>query len=181
MFGLLMRKFSATDARISTKGKAVKMRGNGSKQKHLRLDDLMVNLKLARRLPAKLAFRHHALPVAQEKGHITVAMANPDDEMARLQRMRAELGVTETVTFLGSKDQEVLPNYYAAAEMVVMPSHYESFGMVALESLAMGTPVVASEVGGLAFLIQDGVNGFHVPSRDPESLAERILKVVFTS
>ena len=62
--------------------------------------------------------------------------------------------------------------------MVVMPSHYESFGMVALESMAMGTPVVASEVGGLAFLIRDGVNGFHVPSRDPESLAERIFTLL---
>ena len=55
--------------------------------------------------------------------------------------------------------------------MVVMPSHYESFGMVALEAMAMGTPVIASEVGGLAHLVQHGVTGFHVPSRDPEALA----------
>jgi D-inositol-3-phosphate glycosyltransferase len=80
--------------------------------------------------------------------------------------------------FLGAKDQEVLPYYYAAAELVVMPSHYESFGMVALEAMAMGRPVIASEVGGLAFLIQDGVNGYHVPSRDPEALAERIYELM---
>ena len=66
----------------------------------------------------------------------------------------------------------------AAAEMVVMPSHYESFGMVALEAMAMGTPVIASEVGGLAHLVQPGVNGFHVPSRDPEALAARILALL---
>ncbi|MCZ7665847.1 MAG: glycosyltransferase [Chloroflexi bacterium] len=75
---------------------------------------------------------------------------------------------------MGAKDQEILPNYYAAAEMVIMPSHYESFGLVALEAMAMGTPVIASEVGGLAFLVRDDENGFHVPSRDPEALADRI-------
>jgi D-inositol-3-phosphate glycosyltransferase len=103
---------------------------------------------------------------------------NPDEEMARLQAMRDELGVADTVTFLGAKSQDELPYYYAAAEMVIMPSHYESFGMVALEAMAMGTPVIASEVGGLAFLVQDGVNGFHVPSRDPEALAERIFTLL---
>ena len=103
---------------------------------------------------------------------------NPDIEMARLQAMRKALGVHDMVTFLGAKDQNALPNYYAAAEMVIMPSHYESFGMVALEAMATGTPVIASEVGGLAFLIRDGENGFHVPSRDPEALAERIYELL---
>lgn len=102
----------------------------------------------------------------------------PDAEMARLQEMRLELGVENLVSFQGAKDQDELPNYYAAAEMVVMPSHYESFGMVALEAMAMGTPVIASEVGGLAFLVQDGENGFLVPSRDPEALAERIYTLL---
>ncbi|MEZ4859914.1 MAG: glycosyltransferase [Caldilineaceae bacterium] len=101
-----------------------------------------------------------------------------DTEMARLQKLRAELGIHDLVTFLGAKDQEILPYYYAAAEMVVMPSHYESFGMVALEAMAMGTPVIASEVGGLAHLVKHGVNGFHVPSRDPEALAARILQLL---
>ena len=103
---------------------------------------------------------------------------NLDEEMARLQSLREELNIHDLVTFLGSKDQEILPNYYAAAEMVVMPSHYESFGMVALEAMAMGTPVIASEVGGLAYLVQDGVNGFHIPSRDPEALAERMYALL---
>lgn len=101
-----------------------------------------------------------------------------DEEMARLQQLRADLGIHDLVTFLGAKDQEILPNYYAAAEMVVMPSHYESFGMVALEAMAMGTPVIASEVGGLAYLVKDGMNGFHVPSRDPEALAAKIYELL---
>lgn len=103
---------------------------------------------------------------------------DPDDEMARLQQLRKDLDIHDFVTFLGSKDQEILPYYYAAAEMVVMPSHYESFGLVALEAMAMGTPVIASEVGGLAFLVRDGETGFHVPSRDPEALAERIYRLL---
>lgn len=98
--------------------------------------------------------------------------------MARLQALREELGITDLVVFLGAKDQEILPNYYAAAEMVVMPSHYESFGMVALEAMAMGRPVIASEVGGLAYLVKDGINGFHVPSRDPEALASRMFELL---
>ena len=101
-----------------------------------------------------------------------------DEEMARLQQLRHDLDIHDLVTFLGAKDQDLLPNYYAAAEMVVMPSHYESFGMVALEAMAMGTPVIASEVGGLAHLVKHGVTGYHVPSRDPEALAARIYELL---
>jgi D-inositol-3-phosphate glycosyltransferase len=101
-----------------------------------------------------------------------------DDEMARLQQLRTDLDIHDLVTFLGAKDQDLLPNYYAAAEVVVMPSHYESFGMVALEAMAMGTPVIASEVGGLAHLVKHGVTGYHVPSRDPEALAARIYEML---
>ena len=56
----------------------------------------------------------------------------------------------------------------------MVPSHYESFGMVALEAMACGTPVVASQVGGLAYLVQDGVTGYTVPSSDVEALAGRL-------
>lgn len=101
-----------------------------------------------------------------------------DEEMARLQQLRHDLDIHDLVTFLGAKDQDILPNYYAAAEMVVMPSHYESFGMVALEAMAMGTPVIASEVGGLAYLVKHGITGYHVPSRDPEALAARIYELL---
>ena len=114
---------------------------------------------------------------------VTIIGGNPwadtlDEEMARLHGLREQLGLHDLVTFAGSRDQDLLPYYYAAAEMVVMPSHYESFGMVALESMAMGTPVIASEVGGLAHLVRDGYNGYLVPSRDPAALAARILDVL---
>jgi D-inositol-3-phosphate glycosyltransferase len=61
---------------------------------------------------------------------------------------------------------------------LIMPSHYESFGMVALEAMACGTPVVASQVGGLAFLIQDGETGFVVPGGDPIALSERLTQLL---
>jgi D-inositol-3-phosphate glycosyltransferase len=95
-------------------------------------------------------------------------------EMARIKAMCEAAGLNDLVTFLGKRSQDTLPYYYSAAETVVVPSHYESFGMVALEAMACGTPVVASQVGGLAFLIQDGVTGFTVPVDEPLALADRL-------
>lgn len=97
-----------------------------------------------------------------------------DKEMQRLQDMRTELDIADLVTFLGAQAQDALPDHYSAADVVVMPSYYESFGMVALEAMACGTPVIASQVGGLSFTVQDGVTGFLVPDRDPPTLAEKI-------
>lgn len=105
----------------------------------------------------------------------------PDAEMARLKDLREQLGLRDLVTFLGARDQDTLQYYYGAAEALIMPSDYESFGMVALEAMACGTPVIASEVGGLAFLVQDGVTGFHVPNRDPEALAGAIRTILTDS
>ncbi len=101
-----------------------------------------------------------------------------NDEMIRLQALRAGLGIEEVVTFLGAQDQDVLQYYYASAEMVVMPSDYESFGMVALEAMACGTPVIASDVGGLAYLVRQGHTGYRVPARDPGALAEKIIRLL---
>ena len=99
-------------------------------------------------------------------------------EMARLQTMCDQYQVADLVAFLGRRSQDTLPYYYSAAEAVVVPSHYESFGMVALEAMACGTPVVASQVGGLAFLVQDGETGFTVPVDDPQALAERLATLI---
>jgi D-inositol-3-phosphate glycosyltransferase len=101
-----------------------------------------------------------------------------DDEMVRLQEMREDLKIEDIVIFLGAKDQDMLQYYYAAAAVVVMPSDYESFGMVALEAMACGTPVIASDVGGLSFLVRDGRTGYRVPARDPAALADKIARLL---
>jgi D-inositol-3-phosphate glycosyltransferase len=99
---------------------------------------------------------------------------DPDSEMARLQTLKEELGIGDIVTFLGGRAQASLPFYYSAADAVVMPSRYESFGLAALESMACGTPVVASDVGGLSYLVRDGETGFLVPEGDERQFAAKI-------
>jgi D-inositol-3-phosphate glycosyltransferase len=101
-----------------------------------------------------------------------------DAEMARLQKLCDELCLGKMVVFLGQRGQDTLPYYYSAAEVVVVPSHYESFGMVALEAMACGTPVIASQVGGLAFLVKDGETGYHVPDGRPEELCEKLTALL---
>ncbi len=107
--------------------------------------------------------------------------ASPEEmtaEMTRLQSLCDELCMNHLVVFLGKRGQDTLPYYYSAAEVLVMPSHYESFGMVALEAMACGTPVIASQVGGLAFLVQDGITGFHVPDGDHNALCEKLTTIL---
>jgi D-inositol-3-phosphate glycosyltransferase len=107
--------------------------------------------------------------------------ASPEDmtaEMARIQQLCDELCMVKMVAFLGKRGQDTLPYYYSAAEVLVMPSHYESFGMVALEAMACGTPVIASQVGGLAFLVQDGVTGYTVPADDPDVLCKKLTLIL---
>jgi D-inositol-3-phosphate glycosyltransferase len=120
-----------------------------------------------------------------EPVHLAVIGGDPEAapeemsaEMARIQKMCDELTVGKMVAFLGKRSQDTLPYYYSAAEVVVMPSHYESFGMVALEAMACGTPVIASQVGGLAFLVQDGVTGYHVPDEDDKALCEKLTALL---
>jgi D-inositol-3-phosphate glycosyltransferase len=95
-----------------------------------------------------------------------------------LQDIREELGLEDLVLFMGPREQSVLPYYYSASEVCVMPSLYESFGMVALEAMACGTPVIASRVGGLTYTVRDGETGFLVPERDPKALAEKLEMVL---
>ena len=97
---------------------------------------------------------------------------------AHLRARVAALGLARRVRFLGAQPQRRLRLFYAAADATVMPSYYESFGMVALEAMACGSPVVASRVGGLTTTIQDGVTGHLVPEGDPAALAARLNQLL---
>jgi len=105
----------------------------------------------------------------------------PSEEARELQRLRSlvdELDLSGVVQFIGAVEQPRLAEYYRAADVTVMPSTYESFGLVAVESMACGTPVVASRVGGLATIVRDGENGALVPWRDPRLFADRIRPIL---
>jgi D-inositol-3-phosphate glycosyltransferase len=96
-----------------------------------------------------------------------------DKELQQLQKLARELKISHRVRFLGARPQEEMPMIYSAADVTVMPSYHESFGLAAVESLACGTPVVATRAGGLITIVRHGETGFLVP-RCPGFFAERL-------
>jgi D-inositol-3-phosphate glycosyltransferase len=99
-------------------------------------------------------------------------------EQARLMALADSLGIGGQVRFLGSVDQPALAGYLSLAAVCVVPSYSESFGLVALEAAACGTPVVAARVGGLPTIVKDGLTGFTLVSHDPAQYAERIGRLL---
>ena len=97
-----------------------------------------------------------------------------DEELAKLKSYARQLGLLNKIIFIGSVTQEELRYYYSAADIFVFPSHYESFGLVALESMACGTPVVASRVGGIPSFIDDGETGYLIPRRCPDPFVDKL-------
>jgi D-inositol-3-phosphate glycosyltransferase len=91
-----------------------------------------------------------------------------------LVQLAEDLGITSRVTFLPPQSRDELVNVYRAADLVAVPSYSESFGLVAVEAQACGTPVVAAAVGGLPVAVRDGVTGTLIPSHDPEAWAAAV-------
>ncbi|HET8569534.1 MAG TPA: glycosyltransferase [Candidatus Limnocylindria bacterium] len=100
------------------------------------------------------------------------------EKVDELRRLVHEHRLEANVDFVGSREQERLALYYAAADVCAVPSLTESFGLVALESMACGTPVVATRVGGLQTVIEDGESGLLVPAGDHRALATAIARVL---
>ncbi len=96
------------------------------------------------------------------------------DKLEELQELCCRLHIQDSVTFLGLIKHEQMPYFYSAADVCVVPSYYESFGLVALESLACGTPVVATDVGDLRNVIRQGETGYIVTDNTPHRLADKI-------
>jgi len=99
-------------------------------------------------------------------------------EFQNLKRLSAEFGVEKSVRFGGRIAQKDLPPYYSAADALVIPSYYESFGLVGLESLACGTPVVATRVGAMTRILESGKTGLVVADAAPRGLADNIEKII---
>jgi len=95
-------------------------------------------------------------------------------EIERLHKLACDLNIQEIVTFLDLVKHEQLPYFYSAADVCVIPSYYESFGLVALESLACGTPIVATDVGNLESIIRQGETGYVIKDNTPSRLADKI-------
>jgi D-inositol-3-phosphate glycosyltransferase len=96
----------------------------------------------------------------------------PDGKLGQsLLSLARDLNIDPLITILGSIDHEVLPNYYNAADILVLPSYHESFGLAALEAMSCGTPVVAARVGGLRYLVNNGQTGYLVSRHCPQSYA----------
>ena len=101
-----------------------------------------------------------------------------DTEVDLLAKMVVEAGLEDQVFFVDPQPHELLSTYYRAADVCVVPSRSESFGLVALEASACGTPVVATGVGGLLTLVDDGITGYLVEGRQPEEFASRIASIL---
>jgi D-inositol-3-phosphate glycosyltransferase len=99
-------------------------------------------------------------------------------ERARLEAVAVEVGVDDRVAFLGTISHEELPAYYSLADVCAVPSYSESFGLVAVEAAACGTPVVASRIGGLRQLVLDGITGYTVAGHEPVVWAEALRRVI---
>jgi D-inositol-3-phosphate glycosyltransferase len=103
---------------------------------------------------------------------------NPVGPLAHVAEAVARHGISERFRLVGSQPQDRLPLFYSAADVTVVPSRYESFGLVAVESLASGVPVVASRAGGLRFTIDEGETGFLVKPQSPPALADALQEIL---
>ncbi|MEC7908963.1 MAG: glycosyltransferase [Actinomycetota bacterium] len=127
-----------------------------------------------------------AISTLSELGHrdaqlvLIGSSSGPDGptEERRIRQMVEELGLKNRVLFVEPQSHEKLVDWYRAADVVLMPSRSESFGLVALEAAASGVPVVASKVGGLQTIVEDGLSGYLIDDRDPCSYADHVYKII---
>lgn len=99
-------------------------------------------------------------------------------EIDSLKSLAAELHAGDRITFRGSVDQDRLPLFYSAADVGVVPSYYESFGLVALESLACGTPVIATDVGDMKNVLSSPISGIVIPDNSVDNLSRALSEIL---
>jgi D-inositol-3-phosphate glycosyltransferase len=106
------------------------------------------------------------------------ASGNGSQEPERLKALATFLGISDVVHFMPPTPREDLPNWYRVSDLVCVPSYSESFGLVALEAQACGTPVVATAVGGLRTAVSDGISGSLVDGHDPKAWSAVISRLL---
>lgn len=150
----------------------------------LQLGDEPVLLFVGRIQPLKgldVAIRALSMVPRRDARLLVVGGASGTEGLAELQRMHLlidELGVADRVQFIDPQPHHILSTYYRAADVVLVPSRSESFGLVALEAAACGTPVVANAVGGLLTIVEHGRTGYLVADRDPDVFARHVTDLV---
>jgi D-inositol-3-phosphate glycosyltransferase len=184
----LERYYNAAPGKISVVPCGVNMElfrpvERGSVRQNLGLTDEKVLLFVGRLDPLKGADRLlEAVPYLKDFQGLRLMMIGGDEssrcEIETLQGRCIDLGISDKVIFKGTVKQTELPGYYSAADVCVVPSYYESFGLVALESLACGTPVVAADVGDAKNIIHQFKTGCIVSSNAPENLADGIARML---
>ncbi len=148
-------------------------------RKQLGFDDEKIVLYVGRfaalkgldRLLKAMAYLQH------ERGLKLVIVGGDGDsapDSIEFQRLASQLGINDKIQFVGRIEQDNLSQYYSAADLLVVPSYHESFGLVALESLACGTPVVATDVGAMDRIICEGKTGSILADATPSAIAKAI-------
>jgi D-inositol-3-phosphate glycosyltransferase len=132
---------------------------------------------------ADVALRALAALLAEGSPYRLVVVGGPSGPRGQasyegLLALAADLGVADHLTMVAPQPHELLSTYYRAADVCLVPSRSESFGLVALEAAACGTPVVASAVGGLTTLVEHGRTGYLVEGADPRSFAAPVRRIV---
>ena len=196
----LVRLYGASRNRVSVVAPGVDLRvfnerPTGTLRKRLGLGDARVVVfagRLERLKGAETVIRALALLTvdrAQPEAPVLLVIGNDSHngatesrlsggERSRLEALAESLGIRGQVRFIGSVEQPELARYLSLAAVCVVPSYSESFGLVALEAAACGTPVVAARVGGLPTIVKDGLTGFTLVSHDPAQYAERIGRLL---
>ncbi len=142
------------------------------------VETLLKAFALVLQRPAARAAKACLVIIGGDSANGRLESRSHDGEARRLLLRARELGIAGAVRFLGPISHEQLPAFYSLADVCVVPSFSESFGLVALEAQACGTPVVASRVGGLAFLVKDGLTGFTIPDHSERQFATRIAQLL---
>jgi len=116
-----------------------------------------------------------AMSIVRNVHHAKLTIIGDGEEKDELKQLVSKLGLCEYIEFKGRIENGKIPTYIAQADIFVLPSLSEGFPVVVLEAMAAGLPVVATGVGGLPCIIEEGVNGFLVEPANPEQIAEKIV------